>query len=201
VETNRIEALADGVFAIAMTLLVLEIHVPRLPPPVAGAALARALLALAPNVAGYAVSFIILGTLWIGHHNHFHFIRRADRTLLWINVFYLACIAFLPFATALLASYRDQPLAFAVYGGTLLLAGAFLYAHWAYATTGRRLVDPDLSDAAIAAAKRRIASGFAVYVTATLLSLLSTAAALGLFAVMPLVYMLPGRVDRHLTRP
>lgn len=197
-KTSRIEALSDGVFAIAMTLLILGIRVPDLPTPVTGAVLWRALVALAPHLAGYVVSFVILGTLWIGQHNQFHLIQWVDRWSLWLNIFFLACIAFLPFATSLLAEYNDQPLASLVFAGTLLLAGVFLYANWAYATHGRRLVSPDLSDFVIRAAKRRIAAGLVVYAAAGALALVSTRAALGLFAVMPIAYILPGKIDTHL---
>jgi uncharacterized membrane protein len=199
-DTKRIEALADGVFAIAMTLLVLEVHVPDVAPPVTGAALWGSMVALARNLAGYGVSFVILGTLWIGLHNQFHFIRRTDRTLLWINVFFLMCVSFLPFGTALLAKYSDQPLAAVVYGGTLVLAGVFLHANWSYATRGRRLVDAGLDEQVVRRARVRIRVGLAVYGVATAVSVLSMAASLALFATMPIVYMLPGEVDLHLER-
>src|SRR5512147_806749 len=132
-ESRRVETLADGVFAIAMTLLVLEVHVPAVPEPVTGAGMLAALRGILPSVAGYAVSFIILGMVWIGHHTQFHFIRRVNRPLLYINIFYLLCVAFVPFATALLARYPLQPLAVVVYGVTLLLGGVMHYVHWNYA--------------------------------------------------------------------
>jgi uncharacterized membrane protein len=194
-DTKRIEALADGVFAIAMTLLVIEIHVPEIP---AGSSLAAALLHLAPNVIAYAVSFIILGTLWIGHHAQFHFIRRVDRPLLWINIHLLLFIAFLPFSTALLAEHYREPLAATVYGATLLGAGVFLYGHWSYATTGRRLVDPGLQEPVVRTVTLRILGGHAVYASAVLLSWLNPYLGLALFAGMPLIYMIPGHVDRHM---
>lgn len=195
--TNRIEALSDGVFSIAMTLLIIEVHVPRVDPH-DRAALVQALAHLGPQVAAYVVSFLILGTLWIGHHNHFVHIRKVNRTLLWLNIGYLCAVAFLPFSTALVASYWRQPLGAALYGSNLLVAGVFLWLHWFYATSGRRLVSPDLSDEAIRTARRRIEIGFAVYLTATVLAFVWPPASLLLFAVMPVAYMLPGRVDRHL---
>jgi uncharacterized membrane protein len=197
-KTSRSEALSDGIFAIAMTLLILEVRVPTMPNPVTGAALWNALVGLEHHVAGYAVSFIILGTLWIGQHNQFHLIDRVDRTLLWLNVFFLLCIAFLPFATAFLAEYHTQPIACVLYGATLLAAGGFLYAHWAYATKDRRLVSSDLAESVVRAVKRRIVAGFAVYGAAAGLSFLNTKIALALFAIMPIIYMLPGKVDPHL---
>ena len=99
---NRIEALTDGVFAVAMTLLVLDIKVPELEQPLATAELPLKLLSLWPKFLSYTISFVILGAYWVGHHVQLSFIRRADRPLLWINVFFLLWVALVPFSTALL---------------------------------------------------------------------------------------------------
>src|SRR5215475_9204742 len=85
---NRIEALTDGVFAVAMTLLVLDIKVPELQQPLATAELPLKLLSLWPKFLSYTNSFVILGVYWVGHHFQLSFIRRADRPLLWINIFF-----------------------------------------------------------------------------------------------------------------
>lgn len=191
---NRVEALGDGVFAIAMTLLVIEIHVPEVAAP-STASLLAALGHLAPHIAAFAVSFLVLGTFWVGHHYQFARIQRVNRTLLWINVAFLLCIAFLPFSTAFLATYLRQPVALLVYGANLLLAGAFLYWHWRHATANRRLVAPDLSDAAILAIRRRVEAGIAVYGVATVLAVLLPVAGLALFALMPAAYMFTGTGD------
>lgn len=196
-DTKRIEALSDGVFAIAMTILVLEVHVPQLPRPLSPGSLGQALWHLAPSILAYGISFVILGTLWVGQHNQHHFLRRADRNLLWLNILFLSFISFLPFGTALLAKYADQPLAAAVYGGTLLCAGGLLYAQWAYATRGRRLVDANLPEAVVRGAERRILLGMGVYATAVVLSFVQPILGIALFALMPLAYVLPGAVDRH----
>src|SRR4051812_40441782 len=102
---HRIEALVDGVFAVAMTILVLELHVPELGPKATDADLLSALGELAPKILSYASGFVILGTLWIGHHFQFHYIRRSSRALLWINLSFLLVSASLPFAVALLGTY------------------------------------------------------------------------------------------------
>src|SRR5499427_10908242 len=128
---HRVQALADGVFAIAMTVLVLGIQVPE----GGGAADLRAhLAALAPRLASYVLSFVMLGVLWIGHHYQFHFIRRTDRGLLWLNLLFLLTVTFLPFGTAVLGNYFREPLAVALYGGTIVVAGVSLLLHWMYAT-------------------------------------------------------------------
>jgi len=96
VDTNRLEAFSDGVFAIAITLLVLEIKVPT------GEALALGLLHLWPSYLAYAISFIVIGAIWINHHAMFDWIVRADQKLLLLNTLHLMFIAFLPFPTAVL---------------------------------------------------------------------------------------------------
>lgn len=195
--TNRIEALSDGVFAIAMTLLIVDMHVPHVDTTEAQA-LAEALGGLAPQVAAFVISFLILGTLWIGHHNHFVHIRRANRQLLWLNIGFLCAIAFLPFSAAFLGAYWKQPLAGAVYGTNLLVAGLLLWLHWVYATHGRRLVASDLGDNVVRSTRRRMEMGLAVYCAATVFAFAWLPMSLILFALMPIIYMIPGRVDRHL---
>jgi uncharacterized membrane protein len=115
-ETNRLEAFSDGVFAIAITLLVLEIKVP--PPDMT---LEAGLLRLWPSYLAYTVSFLVIGAIWINHHAMFRHIVRVDETLLLLNVLHLMLIAFLPFPTAVLAEAfhrkAGEPIATAFYGG------------------------------------------------------------------------------------
>jgi uncharacterized membrane protein len=191
---SRIEALSDGIFAVAMTLLVLDIRVPSVTDSVQ---LPRALLALWPRCLTYAITFLMLGIYWVGQHNQFHLIRRTDRTLLWINICFLMTICFVPFSTALLSGYPRERLALSVYGGNLIAVGLILSAHWAYATHRGRLVDPDLDGHLVRAAHRRILIGPAVFALAIGAGYFSAALSLLLYALAPLVYLLPGRVDRH----
>ena len=196
-ESRRVEALADGVFAIAMTLLVLEVRVPELAEPVTGTGMVDALAGLLPSVAGYAVSFVILGMIWIGHHNQFRFIRRVDRALLWLNIFYLLCVAFVPFATAFLARYPLQPASLLIYGGTLLLGGLMHLLHWNHAV-GHGLVSEEVTPEVAELFRERISMGIAVYLAATLAGAFLPKVGLVLFACMPILYMLPGRIDPRL---
>jgi hypothetical protein len=104
-ETGRLEAFSDGVFAIAITLLVLEIAVPHVEHD---ASLTNALLDLWPSYFGYAVSFITIGVMWINHHHMFKDIERVDHGLLALNLLLLICISFVPFPTAVLAEYVGE---------------------------------------------------------------------------------------------
>ena len=102
-DMGRIEAFSDGVFAIAITLLVIEIGVPHIQGE--GTTLSHALLEQWPSYLGYAISFLQIGVIWANHHNRFRFIARSDHILLFLNILFLMCVAFIPFPTALLAEY------------------------------------------------------------------------------------------------
>jgi len=203
--TRRLEALVDGVFAVAMTLLVLTLVVPREPAGLAPAALTRQLghdlYALRFTVLTYAISFVVAGVYWVGHHNQFPVIRRADRVLLWITILFLMCVTGIPFSTALLGTYPDQQIAVVVYGANLILIGLVLALQWWYATSGCRLTDPGLDPLLVRQAMRRILMGTAIYLLAIGLSFASPALSLAIYALVPVLYILPGRLDRHLSRP
>jgi uncharacterized membrane protein len=124
ISKSRIEFLTDGLFAIVMTLLVLEITVPQLThSEVVAGELPKRLLELWPVIYSYALSFIILGFFWINHHDQFYYIKRANRVFVWLTIFYLMSIAFVPFSTALLGEYADQQISVVVYGINIAVAG------------------------------------------------------------------------------
>ena len=194
---NRIEALTDGVFAVAMTLLVLDIKVPELEQSLSSGELPFRLLALWPKFLTYAISFVILGVYWVGHHMQLSFIRSADRPLLWINILFLLWVALVPFSTALLSEYTKHRLAIAVYGANLIAIGLTLALHWRYATAGTRHVDPNTHPGLVRAAMARTLMGPLLYLIAIALSFLSTELSLVMYALVPILYILPGRVDIH----
>ena len=197
---NRIQTLVDGIFAVAMTILVLELRVPGLPTGAAATdeALASALAPLLPKVLSYISGFVILGTLWVGHHYQFHFIKRSNRALIWINIVFLLAISFLPFVIALLGTYGAMRLPCMIYGATLLVAGTCLLAQWQYAASGRRrLVARDLSTDEFRAIRSRIAVGMTGYSVGLALALVWPIASLVCYAAMPLIYLLPSRIDQQ----
>jgi uncharacterized membrane protein len=188
VSTGRTEAFSDGVFAIAATLLVLELEVPHVEP----GGLAGALLERWPSYATYVVSFLTIGIIWVNHHAVMERIRVVNRPLLFNNLLFLMAVAAIPFPTALLADYlregHDERLAAAVYGGTMAVMGVTFGATWAYAVLSGLLdenVDPDL-------ARRSLwifAFGNPLYVLAIGASLLSASLALAIYAFLALFYM------------
>src|SRR4051794_5919308 len=190
--TNRLEAFSDGVFAIAITLLVLEIHVPEHPKE----GLARALLDQWPAYASYVVSFFVIGIIWINHHAVFDHLVRVDRALLFLNLLLLFGVALLPWPTNVLATYMqeggaDERVAAVLYTGVMTLMGASFGALWTYATRHRRLLDDSLSAEEIRLRTRRFTIGAPVYAFAMLVGLVSAAACLVINALLAVYYALP----------
>jgi uncharacterized membrane protein len=154
--TNRIEALSDGIFAIAMTILVLGFDNFLVPQKsLTEEALFKIFLGLWPDLLHYVESFVILGIFWIEHHRQFHFIRHTDLKSLFINIFVLMSIALIPFSTVVVGDYGHMRTASFIFEANLLFAGLMFYAHWLYATNRHRLVDSDLSARVINFYKKR----------------------------------------------
>ena len=183
-ETGRLETFADGVFAIAITLLVLAIRLPT-PDEDLGPALARQW----PEFVGYLVSFLTVGIMWVQHHRLFTLIRRSNSTFAMINVIFLMFIAFVPFPTAVLAqrlgSGVDAVGATLLYGATMTAIAVMFNAIWRYASAhGGHLLVGEIS-ATRRAEARGYRYGVPVYALITLLAFLSpylSVAGFGLFA-------------------
>lgn len=193
--TARVQALADGIFAIALTLLVFEIKVPS-SGSVTSAQLPAALVALWPKFAAFALSFVMLGISWIGHHNQFHFIRRSNRALLWLNLAFLVFIAFIPFSANLLGEFPESQLAVVIYCGNLSAAGLALYFHWVYGVGRGRLTDAPVDPAVSRVLRLRVLFAPAIFSTAIAVSFASVKASLLICLVVPVIYFVPGRIDR-----
>jgi uncharacterized membrane protein len=138
---------------------------------------------------------MVLAVYWIGHHNQFHWIKNSDRTLLWINIFFLMSIAFLPFSTSLLASYNQEKTAVIIYGVNVIFSGLALYLHWAYASGRGKLIEETIPGRVISITKFRIMIGVTFYIATTAIAFYSTKLSLVLFAVLPFLYMIPSRGD------
>jgi uncharacterized membrane protein len=198
VPPNRIEALADGIFAVAMTILVLELHVPDLGPVASESGLLAALKSLVPKALSFGSGFVILGTLWIGHRFQFHYIRRSNRAILWINLAFLLTISFLPFVVALIGTYGAMRVTCILYGTTLVAALTCLLGQWLYATGPGRLVSHTLPPEVFVGLRNRVLMGMVGYGGGLLLAFVAPRASLGCYAATPLLYLLPARFDRYL---
>ena len=143
---NRLETLTDGVFAFAMTLLVLGLELPFVPRGDNGAELTRAMFDLWLPLAKYAVSFLLAGAFWVLHVRQIRYIRRVDVTFLWLGMGSLLLVALLPFSTSLVSDFPGRDAAEYFFHFNILGISVFSALQWIYATRDRRLVSPDLSD-------------------------------------------------------
>ena len=187
--TSRTEAFSDGVFAIAATLLVLELKVPHVEPGELGGTL----LGNWPSYATYVVSFLVIGIIWVNHHAVLERIRKVDRPLLFLNLVFLMAVAVIPFPTALLADYlkagHDEHLAAAVYGGSMTLMGVTFGSIWTYAVLSGDLLHEGIDPARARRSLWIFAAGNPLYVLAIGASLLSAKLALAIYALLALFYM------------
>lgn len=194
-ETARIEAFSDGVFAIAITLLVLEIKVP--PAGEGARRLITELGQLWPSYLGFVMSFTVIGIMWANHHNVFKLVRRSDPLFVGLNALLLMCVSFLPFPTAVLAEYLRVPAerttAALVYGGTLTVTALAFDALWLYASRWGALLDARVDREQVRTITRRYLPGAPLYLLATLLALWNVAASLAMHIGLAVLYMLPER--------
>jgi uncharacterized membrane protein len=199
-DTDRIEAFSDGVFAIAITLLIIEIGVPHLEDEPPGTTLPQALVGLWPSYLGYVISFLQIGVIWANHHNRFRFIERSNHGLLFLNILFLMCVAFIPFPTALLAEYlertaSERETAGVIYAGTLAVTAVFFTLLWLYAAANR-LVDRNLDPSLVRAMTRRYLLGTVAYLLVFVLAYVNVAASLILIVILALLFVLPEPGDR-----
>ncbi len=200
---DRIGAFSDGVFAIAITLLVLDLKTPTLPSGLshaqAAVLLAHKLRLMWPQVLTYALSFLIVGVYWVAHHLMLGQVRCVDRTLLWLNNLFLMCVAFVPFTASLLGAYPSLTPAVAVYGLGLVLTSLTLQVWWSYATRWGRLMYADVSAEYIRLGSQRTLISAAIYLTATLLAFVAPAISIVFYWGGPLCYIvLQSHVDKAL---
>jgi len=191
VPKNRLEAFADGIFAFAATLLILNLAVEGKEP------LSHELAAIWPGFLAYAISFTTIGIIWINHHTLMHQIAHTDRFFLVLNVFFLGVIAFIPFPTRLLALHvfdGDARAAALLYGVTLFLTAVFFNAVWRYAAWDRRLIREDADAKTVVGISRSYALGPFIYLAATAIAFANPVAGSALYASIALFYVLESSI-------
>lgn len=138
-QKSRLEAFSDGVFAIVITLLILDIRFPEVP----YSEFTNALQEVFPRILAYVMSFIIIGLYWVTHHNSMHAMRRIDRGFLWLNILLLLCVSFIPFPTSLLGRYPFQAGPIIFYGATLIVCNLVGYVMLVYVHYHPHLANTD----------------------------------------------------------
>ena len=190
---ERIAALSDGLFAIAMTLIVLDIRVPPETAIHGEADLGRALLALSPRIVMYLMSFLTLGIFWVGQQTQLNYLARADRDLAWIHIAFLAGVATMPFSTTLLAEFITYRTAMLVYWVNLLLLGLTLYWSWRHARHAR-LIKADAPSNIDRAIERRIVIAQSLYALGVLFCIASTFLSIAFIFLVQLYYAIGPRL-------
>lgn len=194
---NRLEALADGLFAIVMTLLVLELSVPAIAERSVDGELLRKVLELWPKILIYMLSFLVLGSLWIHHHVTFSYITRSNGKLAWINIFLLMFVALVPFSTSLLGEYSHSRVAAAVFGLNILLIMIIALLSWMYIVGNNTLVDRAI-DIEVAIRRRiMILVGVSAYTIGIGISFISPIASLYIYALAAVMSIIITWKDSH----
>jgi uncharacterized membrane protein len=191
-ETSRIEAFSDGMFAIAITLLILEVKVPG-----AGGHLAEALLRQWPSYLAFFLSFAYIGVMWMNHHRMFHHIKRSNDTLLVLNLLLLLGVTAVPFPTAVLAAHLGTPeqrTAALLYNGVFVVIAVFFNVLWRYAVS-RHLLDPSRMETATAIS-RQYAFGPIIYLICFGLAWIDVRASVGLNVALAIFFALPPSLMR-----
>jgi uncharacterized membrane protein len=195
VSTRRLEAFADGVFAIAATLLILNVDAQV---GEGSGDLGKRLLEIWPSYVAYAVSFVTIGIIWSNHNTVMAQLDKVDRAFLMLNSFLLMCVAFLPFPTRLVAEHlRDrhdlEPAAFA-YGATMTVMALCYITLWLYASRGGRLLRDDYDPRTVSGITRSYLPGVPLYLTATLLAFASPLVSVAIFGGIALFYVVESSI-------
>jgi uncharacterized membrane protein len=193
---NRIEALTDAIFAVAMTLLVLDIKPPGELRFETSAALIAHLATLQHSFVMYAISFFVLAIFWMGHHLQFHFVRHADRTLLWINLAFLLLAVVVPFCTDLVGDHEDLQFPVLLYAANLLALSLLLLLQLRHLVANPGLADAALTAEAVAHLRRQVALFVLLPLASVAVSFYSPAFGMYLYVLLAVNAFVPGRIDR-----
>ncbi|MGH7043801.1 MAG: TMEM175 family protein [Acetobacteraceae bacterium] len=190
---ERLAALSDGIFAVAMTLLVLDLRLPVVATIHAEAELGCALLDLAPHLLVYLMSFLTLGIFWVGQQTQLNHLVRTNRDLAWIHLGFLFAVTLMPFSTGLIGSFITYRVALLAYWANILLLGIALFASWRYAARAR-LVSDDAPAGIGRAVERRIVIAQALYAFGAVLCVVGTTWSLGFIVLVQINYVLAPRI-------
>lgn len=195
---ERLAALSDGIFAVAMTLLVLDLHVPvsTISNQITNdLELWKALVKLAPNLLPYLMSFLTLGIFWVGQQTQLNYFTRSDRHLTWIHLAFLLAVTLIPFSTGLLAAFISFRLALVVYWLNIVLLGTMLFVSWRYAQHAKLMKD-EVTAEICSANERRIVIAQSLYAFGALLCVISTYASIAFIVLVQLNYAIAPRLGR-----
>jgi uncharacterized membrane protein len=194
--TSRIEAFSDGVFAVSLTLLVLDLRVPQMQDGIALHDSIKIVLALFPQFLSFAISFAVVAIFWVNHHHLFHILERSDRKLLWLNNLLLFWLSVIPFPTAFIGKYPQLPIASIVYGIVLFLTATTFTVMYAYAACAKSLMYEWVTEETRKSGIKKGIIGPALYLFSVIIAPFSTHIAIFTFILLPIFYFLPQRITK-----
>jgi uncharacterized membrane protein len=185
ISKNRLETLVDGIFAIAMTILVLGITPPRPDISIANAVLQGQIIGIIPEIFIFIVAFLILAGLWLDHHRQFHFVRTVDSVLLWMNIFLLIAVVLIPFSTDVTGNYPGILTAVLLFHINILIVGFIFANNLHYISQSKQVIDPqaDLKSLRILFYKSLLIPGIAFL--AAIISFVNPAISLLVYLIVP----------------
>ena len=197
---QRLEALVDGIFAVAMTLLVLDIKLPENIVYASDQSLWARLVTLERHFLIYVISFLVIGMYWVGHHMQFHFVRLVDRRMIWINLIYLLLVSFLPFVTDLVGDHKELVLPSEIYGGTLLALSGTAFVHTRYLARHPALASPAFTAETARLFERRAALFALVPLLSMGVAFASPRTALFVYLLLAVAHFVPTRLDSQIAK-
>jgi uncharacterized membrane protein len=197
---ERLAALSDGIFAVAMTLLVLDLRVPAAEAVHSEHDLWRGLVGFAPRLLMYMMSFLTLGIFWVGQQTHLNYLARSDRRFSWIHIGFLFAVSLMPFSTSLLAAFPAYRVALLAYWLNILLLGVILYAGLIWSMRAA-LVKPELTSEIATAFCRRIITGQSLYALGAALCIFNTYWSIGFIVLVQLNYAIGPHFAPRVRKP
>ena len=196
---GRLLTLADGIFAIAMTLLVLDLRLPDMTSTGAVDLLSR-LATLTSRFGTFVISFVVLGVFWFAHHQTFHFVVRVNRTLVWLSVLFFMGVALIPFVASVLGANPTDPIALTLYGGVIGLLTVLGYVVWWYLTGDHGLVVRGLDPTLVRKVRQWIAVGPAIALVAIILAFVNPILSFLIYLALPVLFIAFNPVDSYFER-
>ena len=189
------EAFSDGVFAIVVTLLVLELRVPVLPENFSTQDVLNELLHLSPKFFSFAMSFVIVAIFWVNHHQFFHSLEKTDRAMLWYNNLLLFWLSFVPFPTAFIGEHPVSMIPVMLYGAVLFFAGVSFNLMLRHAVKAKLFLK-SVSDEVLNQSVKRGVIGPVVYFVSIISAFISVYVSLSIFLLVPVIYFIPQKIVR-----
>lgn len=193
----RLEALGDGIFAVAMTIMVIELRFPEME-DMSWLSFKNALLSISPDFLCYFISFVVTGIMWFGHRMIFEFIGRTNRYFIFLGILFYMVVCLVPFSTKLLAQHTFKLFAIAIYGLNLSLCNLVLYTQWCYGINRKSLLEREVTIEIKKTAKFLFLISPVVYSIAIIIAIRVPLISIIIFTLTPLLYLLPNKIDEHL---